>query len=403
MIMKSVFLQNYSRERPVHTPANASVNRGALTTRYFDFWLLGGASLLAWLVLFVCSSHRNHWAIDVQFRNLAAATTTLAVFINNPHFLVSYKLAYLREPQFLVKNWWQLIVVPLCLMGVFALTYVNFRAPVSVVPGLTSLTILLKSWGANPQILVGPRLGDLIFTVLFNAMYFSVGWHYTKQAFGCMTVYAHFDGYQLTHFQRGLLRWNLLGIWWLNFTYNNLDGRQQTFSRFTYYSMDLPDILLPITAGILTVGCAAVFSQVFYANYRKNKQLPTLNFLVPFVAMYVWWMPFTRETHFYLYLTPLFHSLQYLAFVYKVEDTRLKQGAHYEIKATAIVLGVIVTAWLCFDFIPNSLDTYLHTFQHWRMFFFYTAAMLFINIHHYFIDNVLWRSHDTHIKKYLLT
>jgi len=28
--------------------------------------------------------------------------------------------------------------------------------------------------------------------------------------------------------------------------------------------------------------------------------------------------------------------------------------------------------------------------------------MLFINIHHYFIDNVLWRFKDPEIQKYLL-
>ena len=39
--------------------------------------------------------------------------------------------------------------------------------------------------------------------------------------------------------------------------------------------------------------------------------------LVPVIALYVWWMPQTRQYEFYFLLTPLFHSLQYLAFVYK--------------------------------------------------------------------------------------
>jgi hypothetical protein len=36
------------------------------------------------------------------------------------------------------------------------------------------------------------------------------------------------------------------------------------------------------------------------------------------------------------------------------------------------------------------------------MFFFFTAAMLFINIHHYFIDNVIWRFKDPEVRNYLL-
>jgi hypothetical protein len=36
----------------------------ALTTRFVDFWLLGGASLLVWLVMFAVQGFRSAWAID---------------------------------------------------------------------------------------------------------------------------------------------------------------------------------------------------------------------------------------------------------------------------------------------------------------------------------------------------
>ena len=49
-----------------------------------------------------------------------------------------------------------------------------------------------------------------------------------------------------------------------------------------------------------------------------------------------------------------------------------------------------------------TADNLLGTYNSWQMFFFFTAAMLFINIHHYFIDNVLWRFKDPEIQKYLL-
>ena len=36
-------------------------------------------------------------------------------------------------------------------------------------------------------------------------------------------------------------------------------------------------------------------------------------------------------------------------------------------------------------------------------FFFFTAAMLFINVHHYFFDNVLWRFKNPEVRAYLLS
>jgi hypothetical protein len=114
-------------------------------------------------------------------------------------------------------------------------------------------------------------------------------------------------------------------------------------------------------------------------------------------------MPQTRQYEFYFLLTPLFHSLQYLAFVYKMEDTRLKSGPNREVRATALVIGVVLAGWLAFEFVPNTLDNAVGTFTAWKMFFFFTAAMLFINIHHYFIDNVLWRFRDPEVRAYLLS
>jgi hypothetical protein len=376
----------------------------SLTTRFFDFWLLGGASVFVWLTMFVLQHFRSSWAIDHWFKDLSVTAVSLTLIVNNPHFLVSYKLAYSRGRSFIAANSWQLAVVPALLVALFAVAYAKFDAPTAtMVPLAGNLAGIIGSWGLGTAALSTPRFGDFLFTLAFNAMFFTVGWHYTKQTFGCMMVYANFDGYRLTPRQRTLIKWNLLSVWWLNFTWGNLRQTQLTFSDFKYYSFDLPDALLPITACSVAAGLALVVYQVFYRNYTRSRQLPSANVLVPFVAMYVWWMPFTRQQEFYLLLTPLFHSLQYLAFVYKLEDSRLKTtSSHYELRATALTIGIVVAGWLSFEYIPATMDAWLGTFNAWRMFFFFTAAMLFINIHHYFIDNVLWRFKDPVVRKYLL-
>jgi hypothetical protein len=374
----------------------------ALTTRFVDFWLLGGASLLVWFVMFATQGFRAAWAIDQHFKNLTVTTASLSLLVNYPHFLISYKLAYSRGRAFVTSHWWQLLVVPALLIATFAFAYAYYNVPVSQLSPVGMLSRDLTGFGNNGRVFSGPRLGDLLFGLTFNVMIFTVGWHYTKQVFGCMMVYAYFDRYRFSPRQRTITKYALLSIWWLNFAQGNVAGAQSNFSQFKYYSFDLPDILVPITSLIVAAGVLLVAYDVFWKNYTERGELPSVNMVVPFLALYVWWLPITRQYEFYFLLTPFFHSLQYLAFVYKMEDTRLRGLKNPEVRGTILAFGIVLAGWLAFEFVPNEIDTALGTFNAWQMFFFFTAAMLFINIHHYFIDNVLWRFRDPEIQKYLL-
>lgn len=374
----------------------------ALTTRFLDFWLIGGASILVWVVMFTLEGFRTSWAIDEHFRHLTVTTLSLSLLVNYPHFLASYKLAYTRERAFILGHWWQLIAVPAGLAALFAVAYFYYDVPVERLPAVSSAQQMLTGWGANVQVLGGPRLGDLLFTLAFNLMIFTLGWHYAKQVYGCMMVYARFDGYPLARMQRTLIRWALLSVWIMVVVDYNLTGDFRAWRGFSYSTFDLPDIAGPLSQLIVGVGFVLVLYVVFYTNYTVTGRRPSLNMLAPFLALYLWWLPQTRQEEFFFLLVPLFHGLQYLAFAYRMEDGRLREAPHREARATAIVLGLVVGGWLAFEFVPDAIDTRLDTFGDWQMFFFFTAAVLFINIHHYFIDNVLWRFRDPRVRAYLL-
>src|SRR5438477_12445634 len=121
----------------------------------------------------------------------------------------------------------------------------------------------MGNWAGSARVLGGPRLGDLLFTMAFHVMLLSVGWHYTKQVFGCMMVYARFDGYPLTNAQRQTIKWSLMSLWWLNVVYVNVGGAQQNFSQFTYYTFDLPRVLMPIMNVVVAAGIVVVAYSVF--------------------------------------------------------------------------------------------------------------------------------------------
>lgn len=389
--------------RAVLASPPASAPRRALTTRRLDFWLLGGASLAVWLAMMLADSFRMRPEVDERLGQMAVLALSLSLVANYPHFLFSYKLAYARGRAFVLAHWWQLIAVPLALAALLALAYAFYQVPVADLPWAGAAAGALSPFGLNAQVVSGPRFGDLLLGLTFNLMILTIGWHYTKQVFGCMMVYAHFDGYPLTHAQRRVLKGALLTMWALVFVDNNRSGAWRAHLTFSYSSFDLPDVAAPIAAAIVAVGFGLAVYRVVYANYTSGGRLPSANFLVPMAALYVWWLPLTRQSEFYFFMAPLFHAVQYLPFVYRVEDSRRRAAGAGQAALIGLVAAVLLAGWLAFELVPGAFDALLGTSAALGISFFVIAAMLFINIHHYFIDNVIWRFADPEVRAHLLT
>ena len=106
-------------------------------------------------------------------------------------------MAYGRGQTFVVKHWFHLLLVPMLLLGFLTCAYCLAVEP-------KSLDISAQMMGAG-----------------VNLMFLTVGWHYSKQAFGCMMVYAAYDRYPLDRVQRESLRFSLLSVWWYNFAHSS--------------------------------------------------------------------------------------------------------------------------------------------------------------------------------------
>ena len=67
------------------------------------------------------------------------------------------------------------------------------------------------------------------------------------------------------------------------------------------------------------------------------------------------------------------------------------------------IYPVVRTGALFFRWIPDGLDANLsYDKKIWGFVFFAFCFEVFLNIHHYFIDNVIWRSKSSNIKKFIL-
>ena len=186
-------------------------------------------------------------------------------------------------------------------------------------------------------------------------MILTIGWHYTKQVFGCMMVYAHFDGYPLTRSQRRVLKRALLAIWAMIFVDNNRSGAWRAVLTFSYSSLDLPDIAVPLRRALVAGGFALAAYRVVYANYTTARRLPSANLLVPLSALSVWWLPLTRQSEFYFLHGAALPLAAVPAVRLPVED--YDAGPRRGPRAlVGVVAAVLLAGWLAFELVPGAFD-----------------------------------------------
>ena len=383
---------------------------GALTTRLADFWLLGGASILVWVCMMLGQHFRTKsWVIDHQFQNLAGLFAALSLFVNYPHFMISYKFAYNRGPGFIVKHWFCLLAVPIFLIAVYTFGYFEFEKIFDETQTVTALNAFFNTAGLGIHI-GAPNVGVAVQGFAIWLMFLTVGWHYAKQVFGCMLVYARYDRYPVSRFQKTLLKVNLLGLAWLNYFFNTLtvNGYLKTFSKYIsspqFLAFDISHVFVSSLEWVCYGLTLATCYFVFFRNYKTHRRLPSANMSVAWLAYLVWSLPILRQEEFFLMVIPFFHSLQYLPFAYKLESAAMnRSGDKSSWRISAAILGWIIVGFLAFELIPNTLDNILKPDGGYRQsWYFFTCALTFINIHHFFMDSVTWRFKSPEVQQNLL-
>jgi hypothetical protein len=341
----------------------------------WEAFLLGGLSILTCLG---CWAFADRSASVYTMSQLAFS---LAFVFNHPHFLSSYNLLYgdfrgdvLKKP----KYFWAAVAVPFALGAL--LLYCLVAADAAV-------------------------MGDIV-----NAMFFLVGWHYIKQVFGCVIVTCARRRMYFSTFERRLLLSNLFCLWALSWLQSQAGNHTFDFYGITYASLGLPEWTLAAASyGVGLTGLAVAWTWV--QKYIREGHAVNSSALMAIAALYVWYLPAFSHPYF-AYLIPLFHSLQYLVFVWSFKRNQVTdriqdmEGAEQRQAWITQFAGFLLTAAalgaLSFEFVPKWLDGQ-HLFQSAGLGSspVLAATLLFINIHHYFIDNVIWRSHNGEIKKYL--
>jgi hypothetical protein len=374
-------------------PQSEPVERTATGCGYLfgslrDALLLWGATLVVLPVL---------WALPAEpyALGVGALGALLAHVINHPHFAHSYQLFY--------RDYRAKLLSPAYTRSLRSrYLFAGLLAPAALV--------VFLAWCITQGDV--RRLGYAA-----NLMFLLVGWHYVKQGYGILMLDAalkkrFFDGWE-----KKVLLFNAYAVWLTAWVQINQVLAAKHYFGIQYFTFAVPAPLGLLTKLAAVAGLCLFIWTCIRAASRHHLQLPWNGLMAYGVSLYAWTL-FVRIDPLWLLLVPALHSLQYLAVVWRYE-------LNYETgRSRGQAAGKQMSAWLApenlrgrimgfailglalgyagFWAIPGLLQQnvgYSKELLGGSVFFF--ACWIFINVHHYLMDNVMWRRDNPDMRRYL--
>jgi hypothetical protein len=345
------------------TPPNAApaaARPAAILSPVVDLLLVGGLSVVVFVPLLL--SGRTDLVLVG-----AGVQAWLGALINMPHFMASYRIIY-RSREMILKHRWASIYVPLILLA---------YAAIAVTQAETS-----------PALVV-------IFIAVASAY---LAWHYTGQVWGMMASYAYLDGARFEARERLLVRTSLriLLVWHLTwFAYTQL--RDPSRVRPAY---------LLVSAG--TVVAFALGAAGLLMMRRRTGKLPPARALVAWLAIFVWYAVMARDPKAIFWIQ-IAHALQYLAFPIRVEMNRVagatrghavRWAGRHAARMAAYGVGLLAASLLIARVVPGqAMGIVGDVFGEEPGRVAPILLLMFINIHHYFTDGVIWKISNPEVRR----
>lgn len=356
--------------------AESSAALKATDSRWSEFLLTGGATLL---LLPLCWLLERTLPFDSAELAVGFVTFYGAHIINDPHFSVTYLLFYRDVRARLLSP-----ELPLAQRLRYALA--GFVVPV-----------VLGGWALHALSTHSARsLGAMT-----QLMFLLVGWHYVKQGFGVVTVLSARRGVRYSAAERRALLAHSFAGWAYAWASPFDPGRSVEEKGVVYLTWAHPPWLEPLTRGAFFLSCVPLLG-LLARKWHRERALP----LSPLVGMLcsVWlWTVYSGVDPLFIYLIPALHSVQYLYFVWllKRNQARAYEGPPSFGRPPTAVLGALAAGALLlglvlFHLLPSGLDAALvdrraARFSDLGPTPYFAALFTFVNLHHYFMDFVIWR------------
>ena len=345
----------------------ARAPRPLLFSDAFTFLAVGGAAVVVPLSLGMYVRMNAVWSMT------GPLATFLWLALILPHYTSSYQLLYwdrrseiLSSPSFFFAG----VLVPLAVAVLLLLAYVD--------PSLPTMAALL------------------------HALFLLSGWHYAKQAYGATLALSAAKRVPLSQDEKDALRANLLALAAVIFIMPNLRGDPFAYEYLTYRPLGFPAWVG--VAGLVVLAATAVRLVLAFAPRLREGRRVSRIAGASFLSIYAWGLPlilFPNVFHAFrdVPFVAALHSLQYLVFVLALRLSREPESPRAPAPWLTVglsLLAVVAVGDVVARIIPNWLDrTMVYDRAALGVGFFFSASTLFVNIHHFFIDSVVWRG-DNH-------
>ena len=327
--------------------------RPALLSPILDYLCVGGLSLIVFVPLLL--SGRSDLVLIG-----AGAQAWVGTLINMPHFMASYRLVY-RDRATILRHRWASIYIPIILF----------------------LYIVAALWEAQTSTVL------LIVLLSIGSAY--LAWHYTGQVWGMMASYAYLDGRRFEKDERFLIRTGLriLLVWHISW--------------FLYTQLRDPSKVRP--AYVLLSGATIIAFALGVAGLakmrRRTGKLPPAKALIAWLSLFVWYAVMARDPKAIFWIQ-IAHALQYLAFPIRVEINHTARQHSASRLAWHMVLygvGLLVVSWIVAQVVPGAAMSIVgNIFGEQPSRSAPILLLMFINIHHYFTDGVIWHISDAEVR-----
>jgi len=361
----------------------AAADKKYIVSPLLDFILLGGGSL----VLFPLIMYAFPVA-QIRTHNLLPAFFAISLFFNYvanfPHFLYSYQLLY----QDFFKKATGALDKPLQALFIWA----------SVVVPAAMVILFTYCYAYHDFILLGfaANIGVLIS-----------GWHYAKQAFGVLIVTSIYQKVFYTPWERKILVWNANILWCYVWIMLNTGMHSREFWHAKFYTLGFPSGVQRLFLYLVCLGALSCIF-IFIRKYIKESVLPPLSGIVAYVTTLYFWLvllryyPSNTRIHPIVLLIPSMHAIQYITIVFRMKHNENKLQKLTSMSLAFFIVGGFTLGVLGFVYVPRMLDRNFNTQGAlYESVLFVTIFAVFINIHHFFIDNVIWRKENSEVKNYL--
>ena len=368
--------------KPVRAPA-----QGYLFGPLFDFFTLGGGSVV------ICGLLALAFPKGMPGPEEAVLITVLMMAINQPHFANSYQMFYrnFREKAF----------------GSYpAALRIRYIVAGLVVPAA------LIAFLAGTAIAGKPRL--LAYGA--NLMFFLVGWHYVKQGYGILIVDSVQKRLTFSTSEKWIFRANGYACWLAAWAAANHAVAKNDYLGLAWFSLPLPVALYDASIGAAVLTTLAAGYALVQRWSEAKGSLPWNGVIAYLTTLYLW-VIFVRINPVVIAVVPTFHSLQYLAVVWRYQLNAGSKAAPARpsllsaflpsgvLPSLAAFIGIgTFLGFLGFMGIPRLLDAAVPYDKHlFGPALFMFSCYIFINVHHYFLDNVIWRRGNPDVQQHIFS